>query len=107
MPDGGSPPSAALLPVGGPPGVEQTVDDGVGEGLPGSGDDVLGHPDGGPGAVAVGRVDEDPSDRSGSLGRVEHPYAVVDQVDPGEGRVAGGDGGAAGPVRGLDRPVSF
>ena len=35
--------------------VQETEDDRVGEGLPGGLDDVLRHPDGGPGALAVGR----------------------------------------------------
>src|ERR1035438_6702965 len=74
-------------PVGGTgerPRTEQTVNDRVREGLPRSGDDVLGDPDGGPGSVTVRGVDEDPGDRSGAFGRVEHPYPVVDQVNPGE-----------------------
>ena len=45
-------------------------------------------------------VDEDPGHRPGALGRVEHPDPVVDQVDPGQGRVVRRRWPAARPRRG-------
>src|SRR3974390_1008896 len=43
--------------------------------------EVLGDRDGGPGALAVRRVDQDAGDRAGAPARVEHTHPVVGEVD--------------------------
>jgi hypothetical protein len=63
--------------------VEEAEDERVDQGLPRRFDDVLAHPDGRPGAVAVGRVDEHPHDRAGGRPSraVDDPTALLPVLD--------------------------
>src|ERR1700693_3091275 len=105
------PPVIPLVTVGasGPPsgGVEKPEDDRIVEGLPARLNDVLGHPDGGPGPLAVRRVDQYPGDGAGSPSGVEDPDSIVGQVDVVQHGELGADRTTQGPVERIDGSVAL
>src|ERR1700727_1411932 len=85
--------------VGSASGPQQAVADCLFERVPGGGDDVLVHPDGGPGvAGAVARLDQDPGDRPGA-------GAAFQDADLEVGQLQGGELGEGLLERGPQRPV--
>ena len=68
---------------------QQPVDERVVQRLPRRLDDVLAHPDGRPGAIAVGGVDQHTGDRTRALRGVEHAHLVIGEVHVVECRGTG------------------
>ena len=92
--------------------VDQAPEVAVVEGLPGGLDHVGADPDGGPGAVAVGHVDQRADDRVRAVALVEDAHLVVGQLEVVHLRVGVDQGARAGrrrarsPGRGPRRPGS-
>src|ERR1700685_672594 len=90
------------------PGPREPVADGLFECVPGGGDDVLVHPDGGPGvAGAVARLDQHPGDRPGAGRALQDADLEVGQLQGGELGEGLLEGRPERPVERVDRAVAL
>ena len=88
-------------------GVQESVDERINERLPRSLDDVFAHPDGGPLASSVGRVEQHSGNGARALPRIENPHLEVGQADARQRRVGVTQRGTNGSIERVHGAIAF